>query len=107
MTAVAEITVRRAVDTLLVPAAALRFTPPAPESSDGSLLRGLLPRPPTANRRIPNSHRADSGQVWVMRDGVTVPVPVKVGDSNGQMTEVISEDLMVGSDVIVGLDAKD
>ena len=59
MTATADITVARIVDTLVVPNAALRFTPPQPPPAD---TRGfsLLPRPPrrfgtspTRRRRAP------------------------------------------------------
>ena len=46
MTATAEITVTHVADALLVPNAALRFTPPAAQQAQGGRGFSLLPRPP-------------------------------------------------------------
>lgn len=109
MTATAEIVTTERENVLLVPNAALRFTPPPPaetqSKSGGGLLASLLPRPPRslAPRNRPQNARATRGgarQIWVLRDGQPVAVPVTVGSSDGRMTEVTGEGLEAGLPVI-------
>jgi HlyD family secretion protein len=108
MTATAEITVERVDDALLVPNAALRFTPPsvaADESGRGGLVSMLLPRPP-ARRRPSGAETGDkSSQVWTLREGIPVPVPVTTGSSDGTRTVVTSDGLEAGLAVIVDLES--
>ncbi len=106
MTATAEITTASHKDVLLVPNAALRFTPPQsgePTTSRG-LVGSLLPHPPSR----PNQKRtAVSGgatpQVWVLRANKPVAVAVKTGLSDGRHTEIVEGDLQVGAQVITGI----
>jgi HlyD family secretion protein len=106
MTATAEITVQKLKDVLLVPNAALRFSPPSTKaessSSGGGLLGMLLPR---RHRPSSNNKRKDLGgkhqRVWVLQDGAPVAVAVTVGASDGQMTEVQSKELKSGTAVLV------
>jgi HlyD family secretion protein len=108
MTATADVTVKTVENALLVPNAALRFTPPEPEEpkteGKGGLLGSLLPRPP---RRSSNSKaQASSGNnkqehVWTLRDGRPVSIPVKVGATNGVLTEVLEGDIDAGQQVIL------
>jgi HlyD family secretion protein len=103
MTATAEITVTHVADALLVPNAALRFTPPAARQGQGGQAgRGfsLLPRPPGQQRRDPS---LDDGQsrVWrVAGDGVE-PVPIEIGPTDGRVTVLRSGDLTDGAALIV------
>jgi HlyD family secretion protein len=103
MTATAEITVTHVADTLLLPNAALRFTPPAaqqPQGGGGGFR--LLPRPPGLQRR---DRSLDDGQPRVWResgDGVE-PVPVEIGPTDGRVTVLRSGDLTAGAAVIVDL----
>lgn len=93
MTATVEIVVGHYRDALLVPNAALRFTPPATQaksSGGGSLFSRLFPRPRHGQT---NSREAGTGggqRVWVLRDGQPTAIPIKVGASDGQMTQVLS-----------------
>ena len=106
MTGTAEITTVTRDAALLVPNAALRFTPPAstpePAKSGRTVLGSLLPRPPPAARRakaaVPDAE--GNQRVWVLRDGEAVPVPVKVGATNGRVTEVVGGELAAGTAVI-------
>jgi HlyD family secretion protein len=41
-----------------------------------------------------------SKQVWVLRDGAAVVVPVTVGISDGRMTEIVAGELQTGMQVI-------
>jgi HlyD family secretion protein len=103
MTATAEITVTHVDDVLLVPNAALRFTPPAAQQAQGG--RGgrgfsLLPRPPGQQRR---DRSLDDGQsrVWrVSGDGIEA-VPVEIGPTDGRVTVLRGGDLTDGAAVIV------
>jgi len=108
MTATAEIVTAERQDVLLVPNAALRFTPPRPAANDapkggGGLLASLLPRPPRPPDTKVASTTPDKSaaqQVWVLREGQPTPVAVTVGQSDGRMTEVTSAELEAGASVI-------
>ncbi len=107
MTATATITATQRNSVLLVPNAALRFTPTTsatgPTATKSSLLAGLTPRMPGGNTRRPaaaGASTASAKQVWVLRGGVAVQVAVVPGVSDGHMTEITSGDLQVGMLVI-------
>lgn len=105
MTATADITVAEYADVLVVPNAALRFAPPQEvESAEddktqgGGLLGLLIPS------REPSNDAARSARtVWVLRDGAAVEVPVEKGDTDGQMTRILSGDIAEGDLVIVDM----
>jgi HlyD family secretion protein len=100
MTATAEITVTHVADVLLVPNAALRFTPPAAQQAQGGGGFSLLPRPPGLQRRDRSLEDGQS-RVWrVSADGVE-PVPVEIGPTDGRVTVLRSGDLIAGAAVIV------
>lgn len=105
MTATAEIITAQRENVLLVPNAALRFSPPAPEkqtsANSGGLVAKLLPRPPrSAPARPANSGKAGAQAVWTLREGEPVRIPVKVGASDGRMTEIAGDELPAGAHVI-------
>jgi HlyD family secretion protein len=99
MTATSEITTAHRENVLLVPNAALRFTPPvkAANKDNGSFVSNLMPKaPPTAVKQIGNGNQ----QIWILRNGQPVAVPVTVGVSNGKQTEVSGGGLQQGMQVI-------
>ena len=103
MTATAEISVQRVEHALLVPNAAIRFTPPSSESTQGSggFLRKILPGMPKFRAA---SRREDSGSnrtIWLLRNGVPAPVPITIGATDGKRTEVVKGDLAADQAVIV------
>jgi HlyD family secretion protein len=102
MTATAEIVVQEVEDALLVPNAALRFSPSATDTPQTvTLLQRIIPSPP---RFRPASPRADDGPdrtVWVLRDGVPTAVPVVVGASDGRSSEIVEGDIASGDRVII------
>ena len=84
MTATADITVSKLENVLLVPNAALRFTPPVVEEqgaeSGGGLLSRLLPRPPaqrSSTERRQNTESSRYQRVWTLRHGTPVDLPVR------------------------------
>jgi HlyD family secretion protein len=106
MTATAEITTIQHPDVLLVPNAALRFAPPAAAAAapQASIVSRLLPRPPRFGSRANAGNRKNGksgeGEVYVLKDGVPVAVPVTIGPSNGRVTEVTGADLAAGTPVV-------
>ena len=102
MTGTAQITVSELTDALLVPNAALRFTPPAPAARDKrGLVARLLPGPPRPAPKAP-AQPADrrQQQVWTLREGQPVAIAVKVGATDGRMTQVVAGELAAGLEVL-------
>ena len=105
MTGTAEITTLTRENVLLVPNAALRFTPAttgAPQKkSGGSVIGALMPRPPRQTPKTrETAHEGSTPRVWVLRDGEATPVEVKTGATNGRVTEITSGDLKAGMEII-------
>jgi HlyD family secretion protein len=104
MTGTAEITTVTRDNARLVPNAALRFSPPEktaqPQKQRGSVVGALMPRPPSAPKRV----RAKGGdappRVWVLENGVPKPIDVQTGATNGKLTEIVGGDLKDGTEVI-------
>jgi HlyD family secretion protein len=104
MTATASIVVQKVDNALLIPNAALRFSPSIRSESEPNrgLLARLLPRPPAAvrdreHRSADNKHQ----QVWVLREGKPVAVPIATGATDGVMTDVVQGEVEPGTQLIV------
>lgn len=104
MTATADITVKKIENAVLVPSAALRFTPPVQEEEQTStgLLARILPRPPRS-RTVPREHSGSRKEqrVWTLRDGQPLAIPVTIGATNGSLTEIVGGELQPGMAVVV------
>ena len=101
MTATAEIMTATRENALLIPNAALRFSPEAngQKKSSGGLVGTLLPRPPTQ----PKQKKAKNGtspHVWILRDSLPVELPITTGLTDGRFTEVLQGELQAGMAVI-------
>jgi len=111
MTATADIVVKRVKDTVLVPNAALRFEPPSDEeqkSSQGkNLVSMLLPRRPArprpAKREKESSANSHKRKVWTLSEGKPLAVPLTIGLSDGQMTEVKAGEIHAGLPLVVDM----
>ncbi len=107
MTATADITVKKIENAILIPNAALRFTPPAQEeltsNSNGGLLNQLFPRPGRSNSRQRNDTKTDKKQnrVWTLRDGQLVAIPINTGSTDGIMTEATGGNIEPGMTLVV------
>ena len=105
MTATAEITVQKVENAVLIPNAALRFTPPITEENKPSagLVGSILPRPPSPSK--PREGVTDKKQqhVWTIQDGRLQAVPMTIGQTNGIMAEVLSDNVRPGMVVIIDL----
>jgi HlyD family secretion protein len=110
MTATAEIVTNEKKGVLLVPNAALRFSPDAggPGAGQrGGVTRVLLPGPPRGTNsgrpRDVGIGRGSTQRVYVVgADGKPQAVQVTTGDTNGSVTEVTGDGLSEGAQVITG-----
>ncbi|MCW4461586.1 efflux RND transporter periplasmic adaptor subunit [Sphingomonas sp. BT-65] len=110
MTATAEIVTLQKNNVLLVPNAALRFTPSdgnAQQASGGGMAGALVPRRGRrggqATEKSATITRGARQTVYVKgADGQPQAIQVTTGDTNGQVTEILSGDLKEGMEVITG-----
>jgi len=116
MTAAATITATERNQVLLVPNTALRFTPRTtnssanadkPAGSGGGLVSQLMPRAPRPQGQGSGRKAGEVGssvgkmrQIWLLKNGVPEAVQVRVGISDGRLTEVSGEGLEPGQSVI-------
>jgi HlyD family secretion protein len=104
MTATADIIVKKIENAILIPSAALRFTPPIQEEKKPSagLVGAILPRPPSSKIQQ-REDAADKKQqrVWTLRDWQVSAISVTIGSANGGLTEVLAGDIQPGMAVVV------
>jgi HlyD family secretion protein len=107
MTANVTFTYEDKADVLRVPNVALRFRPPAelmPSASASS-----APKPASAEARGPGAGRrraegpTDSRTVWLLQGTTPTPRTVRVGVSDGTLTEIVEGDLKAGQLVLTGV----
>ncbi|HHT9135061.1 MAG TPA: efflux RND transporter periplasmic adaptor subunit [Candidatus Avalokitesvara rifleensis] len=97
MTANATIVVAEAKDVIKIPNAALRFRPPLPEKDNREKSGDALKR----------NNKNEGSVVYVLaKKGKIDPVPVEIGVSDNNFTELVKGDLKVGELVAVGLSSK-
>lgn len=107
MTATSDITVKKVKDAILVPTSALRFVPslPGPDVKPPSngLIGSLIPHPPDRQEKQPEEiiSNNEEQQVWTLREGRLIPIPITIGSTSGSWTEVISGDVKPGLAVVV------
>lgn len=111
MTATADIMVQNLADALLVPNAALRFSPAEPEEAKIEESRGFLSRlMPRPRRTQPKDKSAglpgDSNmrRVWILKDNAPLPVSVTTGATDGSMTEIRSGEIHAGDLLIIDME---
>lgn len=108
MTATAEIVTLQKNNVLLVPNAALRFTPTdaAAPQAGGGMAGALVPRRGRRGQGAEKSATIARGARQTLyvkgADGQPQAVQVTTGDTNGQLTEILSGDLKEGMEVITG-----
>jgi HlyD family secretion protein len=104
MTATADIVTSDKQNVLLVPNAALRFTPQTQSASQSSGFASALGpprRPGQAAQRTATMGRGAVQQVYVKgEDGKPRAIQITTGDTDGFRTEVLSGDLKPGMQVI-------
>lgn len=96
MTATATITTGRREQALRVLNTAFRFTPPAAEGEGGGLFSSPGGR---GNGQSPVS----SNTIWVLDDDQPRRVLVRTGYTDGRYTEILSDELSQGDQVLIGM----
>ncbi len=101
MTATAEITVKNLKNVVLIPNAALRFTPP--EDRRGPRMGGgPMFGPPRGAQRVQEVNGDETKQiVWTLRGEELVSIPITIGASDGSMTEVTGGAVSPGTVLVV------
>lgn len=101
MTATAQIVVDEVKGVLAVPNAALRYQPPRETESEGfSITRIFMPRIPRFQRSA-NTATTGERSLWILENEVPKEIKVKTGVTDGQLTQIVSGDLVAGAAVIV------
>jgi HlyD family secretion protein len=102
MTATADIVVQSVEDGLLIPNAALRYSPPAQqtETSEGGSGVFSLFRPPRMAPASAPEPRGSERTIWLLRNGQPVAVNIEIGSSDGQNTVIVKGDVKEGDRVI-------
>lgn len=112
MTATVDIAIVDKPDILVVPNVALRFDPEfaaavgKPDRTERTLVQSLTPGGGRRWRGTPvpkAGSRSTEPQVWILRDGVPVPVKVELGITDGRMTEITGSEPTAGTPVIVSI----
>lgn len=107
MTATAQIVVNELQDAILIPNAALRFTPPPPSAGgeDGDFMSKLFPRMgrrPQQNARDVSAPGKQS--VWALQVGRPTEIEVQVGASDGRHTQLLAGQLAPGAQLITDVE---
>ncbi|MCJ7596540.1 MAG: efflux RND transporter periplasmic adaptor subunit [Desulfobacterales bacterium] len=115
MTATADITVKKVQNAIVVPNAALRFTPPqgkeksvSPNQGQGGLVGSLLPQRPRRPASSMQRQGAKGGggmrkqqRVWTLTNGEPLAIPVTIGVTDGVVTEITGGEVSPGMALVV------
>lgn len=99
MSATADIEVASAKDVLLVPTSALYYTPKTTQTEKKGASFSFFKRPRT---KQPNLQKNVNSSVWVLEKDNIRQISVEVGISNGEFTQVSSEELKEQMLVVTG-----
>lgn len=100
MTATADIIVAKVNDALVVPNAAMRYSPPRDTSKNDDQRSGLLGM--LMPERPGEEAKGDDKTIWVLKEGAASEIPVRAGDTDGDVTQILDGPLAVGDLVITG-----
>ncbi|MCH9739285.1 MAG: efflux RND transporter periplasmic adaptor subunit [Epsilonproteobacteria bacterium] len=100
MTVSANITTKVIPNALMVPNAALRFSPPISDVKEEETEFQLFGRPPIKKR---SNGRLSEKELWVLEQGKAKAVEVEFGESDGMNTVILSDNITSSSDVIVNI----
>lgn len=101
MTATVSIVTAERTDALLIPNAALRFTPPSKIQRNRQVPRFLrIGRQQNARHQRRDAHPTRESVVWVLRAGEPVQISVEIGMTDGDWTEVVGGALEAGDEVL-------
>lgn len=99
MSATADITTQEVKNALLVPASALYFTPTLQIQSNKKM--NFNPFSSMRPKRQNTPQKAMRSSVWILNNGIPKEIPVEIGISDGNFTQIISDSIQVGTQIIV------
>ena len=109
LTANVHFVTRKESNALLVPNAALRWSPStlaqiAPEARSQSRVEAAAEDPPAEAKssKAGKGSKERSGTIWLREGSFVRPLEVKLGISDGSHTSVAADDLQEGQEVITG-----
>jgi len=109
MTAYVNIVFAKHDNVMLVPNAALRFKPKLDDAANGtaSNTNGNTSNEPRGNKKKMSESTRSAGELgrgklYVLQDGKPQIRQVRVGITDGKLTEIVSSELKPGDKVIVG-----
>jgi HlyD family secretion protein len=103
LTANVDFTVDKQTNVLLVPNAALRWSPSSPNEIAADVRSQNLIDPPNGNN--PSGAKGSNGSqgvIWLKSGDYVRSIKVKVGTSDGSDTAVVAENLKEGEEVVTG-----
>jgi HlyD family secretion protein len=104
LTADVRFEVDKRVDALLVPNAALRYTP-RPELVEQSGEEENISTEDAGQDETSGTSDAEKRKtVWVRKGQLVSPVEVEIGASDGALTEIVRGDLQPGTEIVLGED---
>lgn len=98
MTVSADITTKVLKDALLVPNAALRFSPPKTTKKSRSI---RFFGPPSTKEKSDLSE--NTKRVWVLKENQALAVPIELGDSDGVNSVIVKGDISVDDKIILSI----
>jgi HlyD family secretion protein len=112
MTATASIIVQQIPDAVLIPNAALRFSPPDAAGGEAGARPGANNRSGLMGALMPRMRPRGMGggggnnakreiKVWTLKDGVPQPMTIRVGVTDGRNTQVLDGPIQAGTELIV------
>jgi HlyD family secretion protein len=105
MTANVSIVVAQRDNVLKVPNAALRFVPPKTELTASRPMDGKPVGEEGGGRALSTGGGPPARPIWKLTEnGEPVPVMVRTGISDGASTEILSDAVTAGEEIIVGLE---
>ena len=97
MTVSADITTKHIKDALLVPNAALRFSPPVKEEENKGF---TLFSPPSTKK---SNLSTNTKKLWILKENQAVAIPITLGDSDGLHSVVTDTNLSLNDKIITGI----
>lgn len=98
MTVSADITTKLVKSALLVPNAALRFSPPKQEKESSDIT--FFGPPPLKDK---SDLSVSSKKIWILKEGKAVEIPIELGDTDGVNSVILKGDISLNDKIITGI----
>ncbi|MCI5968105.1 efflux RND transporter periplasmic adaptor subunit [Helicobacter sp.] len=100
MSATADIITKSVKNALLIPASALYFSPNTPQQNTQKRnFNPFIKTRPVKNNTT--TQKQASSSVWILENNIPKEIPVEVGISDGVLTQILSDSITQGLEVIL------